>query len=289
MNQKTINEIGDKAASYWKNLAGIIVFGSCVKENRYNDIDLLIVLDEIDKNRIERLDEIMGFKRTLETKKPVDITLVSKEECLNNFRNHNPLYLDITLDGKIVYDTGTLQSLIDETQEYLTDKHIVREKTRWLFPTKKGVSLLSKISNKDWAESWLKDAKRDLRSAQALHKEGLFEKTVYHSQQCIEKSVKAILICFGAFEKTHYVSTVLKEETSKKKLNNKNIEEVIRIAENMEPHMSLSRYPGISHDEIWLPYEEYDHEIAVESLNSGKKVMKIAKKFIEDWFKNEIR
>ena len=289
MNQKTINEIRDKAAFYWKNLAGIVVFGSCVKGKTYNDIDLLIVLDEIDKNRIERVDEIMGFKRALEIKKPVDITLVSKEECLNNFRNHNPLYLDITVDGKIIYDTGILQSLIDETREYLTDKHIVREKTRWLFPTKKGVSLLSKISNKNWADSWLKDAKRDLRSAQSLHKEKLFEKTVYHSQQCIEKSVKAILICFGAFEKTHYVSTVLKEEISKRKLNNKNIEEVIRIAENMEPHMSLSRYPGISHDEIWLPYEEYDHEIAVESLNNAKKVMKIAEKFREGWFKNEIR
>ena len=145
MNQKIIDEIRNNASTYWENLVGVVMFGSCVKKRNYNDIDLLIVLENIERNRIERLSEVVEFKRTLNLKKSVDIILVSKDECLTNFRNHNPLYLDIALDGEIITDKGLLKKIMDETKEYITRKHVVREKTMWLFPVKKGVSMLFSI------------------------------------------------------------------------------------------------------------------------------------------------
>lgn len=285
MNQKIINEIRSKALDYWKNVQGIVLFGSCVRSNKYNDIDLLIVLDEINKNRIERVTEIVNFKRGLDIKKSLDITLVSFEECRDNFREHNPLYLDIAIEGKIIYNMGVVRHLMDETKDYIKNHNIIRNGTTWIFPFKKPLASLSRVTNRDWAEAWLEDAKRDLSSAKFLYDKKLFEKVIYHSQQCVEKSVKAILICFGAFEKSHYVSRTLREEMSKRNIEDTRINELITIAENLEPHISLSRYPGISHDDIWLPSKEYNGKSAKDSINNAGKAIKISRKFIEDWFK----
>jgi len=139
MNQKIINEIRNKATAYWKDLIGIVMFGSCVKGKRYNDIDLLIVLDKIKKNIVERIGEGVDFKRTIELKKPVDVILLSREECFFNFRNHNPMYLDIALDGKVICDDGTLKNLIDETKRDLKRRNITRDGTKWLFPVTSGI------------------------------------------------------------------------------------------------------------------------------------------------------
>ncbi len=285
MNQKIINEIRSKALEYWKNVQGIALFGSCVRSNKYNDIDILIVLDKINKDRIERAEDIADFRRNLDIGKSADIMLVSLEECRENFREHNPLYLDIALEGKIIYDTGVLRYLMDETKDYIKNHNILRNGTTWIFPLKKPLASLSRVTNRDWAEAWLEDAKRDLSSAKFLYDKKLFEKVVYHSQQCVEKSVKAILICFGAFEKSHYVSRTLRDEMSKRNLENAELNELITIAENLEPHISLSRYPGISHGDIWLPYEEYSRKNATDSIDNAEKAIKISRKFMEDWFK----
>jgi len=285
MDPQTINEIKDKEKKKWNNLVSIAVFGSCVKNQRYNDIDLLMVIEDIGKNRIERVEDIVEFKRTLNVKEPVDITLLSKEECISNFSNHNPMYLDIALDGQVILDNGFLKDLMDETVEYIKGKRIVRSGTKWIFPVGRGVATLSKITNKNWAESWLKDAERDLESAQILYQKELFEKVVYHAQQCVEKSIKAILICFGEFEKTHYVANGLEDEIEKRDLKDENLMELVKSSESLEPHVSLSRYPGISNNEIWLPYEEYNKDMAEDSVNKAGKAVEITEKFIEGWFR----
>lgn len=57
---------------------------------------------------------------------------------------------------------------------------------------------------------------------------------------------KATLICFGRFAKTHYVADELSKEIKERKLNKVPLEELVDISEQLEPHHSLSRYPGIS-------------------------------------------
>ncbi len=60
--------------------------------------------------------------------------------------------------------------------------------------------MLSEIKNKDWANNWLEDSERDLKAAGSLMRDEIYERAVYHCQQAVEKTVKAILICFGAYE-----------------------------------------------------------------------------------------
>ena len=54
-----------------------------------------------------------------------------------------------------------------------------------------------------------------------------------------------------------------------------------------EPEVSLSRYPGISDDELWLPYEEYEEADANNALHKAGKVKLISGNFITEWFGKE--
>src|SRR5574341_1513665 len=129
---------------------GIAIFGSFVRGKKdFRDIDILIVLEKINKSRIERIKDIVEIKRSLDL--PADILLVSKEECIDNFRNHNPLFLDIATEGKIIYDNGFLKDSINETRLDIKEKKIKKVSSRWIFPVKDRVPTpLSEITNKDW-------------------------------------------------------------------------------------------------------------------------------------------
>jgi len=285
MDQSILVEIKEKAQAYWKNdLVGVVVFGSFVKGRKYNDIDVLIVVEDIKKSRIDRVDDIVGFTGTLDI--PLDVLLYSRKECADNFRNHNPLFLDITLDGKVVYDKGDFtRKLIDETARYLKERRIVRKGTAWFFPLKAHVGALSSVSNADWVRVFLEDAGRDLGAAQKLYSEGLFENSVYHSALCAEKGVKAVLMCFGAFEKTHYVSSLLKKEVVKRGLLTKDMKDLARFSKALEKHISLSRYPGLIKGKMWIPYKEYDKTKAGKFLEYAERSLLMSKKFVEEWLK----
>jgi len=267
---------------------GIALYGSFVRRGEYKDIDALIVLEKIDKTRMERIKEIAEIKRVLNF--PADILLVSREECIDNFRNHNPLFLDIAYEGKVIYDRGLLERLINKTRLEIQKNKIKREFSRWIFPVKgRTPTALSEITNKDWASCWLEDAERDLKAAEYLQREKLYERAVYHSQQCAEKAVKAVLICFGVYEKTHYVANILKKEIKKREIREhaRRLNEIIKISEELEPHVSLTRYPGISGGELWLPYKQYTSEIAKKALNDAKKAVKTGKDFVKWWFESK--
>ncbi|MDW7999137.1 MAG: hypothetical protein RMI30_06795 [Thermodesulfovibrio sp.] len=82
---------------------------------------------------------------------PVDILLLTPEECISNFKSHNPLFLDISTEGVIVIDEDSfLEKLINETKEYIEKRKIQKLSDGWRFPVKyREVTYLSKITNKD--------------------------------------------------------------------------------------------------------------------------------------------
>ncbi len=283
-------QIKSSALKKWgSRVIGIALFGSFVRGKKdFKDIDILIVLEKINKSRIERIKDIVEIKRTLDF--PADILLISKEECIDNFKNHNPLFLDIATEGEIIYDRGFLEELINETKLDIKEKKIKRVSSRWMFPVEDRVPTpLSEITNKDWSNYWLEDAQRDLKAAEYLSQNELYERAVYHCQQAVEKTVKAVLICFGAYEKTHYVASILRKEVEKRDLEgySKELEKTVNIAEGLEPHVSLSRYPGISGGEVWLPSKEYTKEIAESALNDSKEALRIGNDFVKWWFENK--
>ncbi len=127
-----------------RNLSGIkiislAIFGSVARRENGtdSDIDLLVVAKGIAKKRIERIPDMVRIERELDLESPLDILLVSKDECQSNFRNHNPLYLDIAFDAEIICDdTGFLGNLMEETRKYVDSHNIRRGVSSWSFPVK---------------------------------------------------------------------------------------------------------------------------------------------------------
>ena len=62
------------------------------------------------------------------------------------------------------------------------------------------------------ASEWRRFAEGDLKSARVLLKEELFNEVCFHSQQCIEKLLKSILVQHGKqVPKTHRLVDLLEE------------------------------------------------------------------------------
>lgn len=271
-------------------ILGMVLFGSRVQEyyTDESDMDLLAVASGIPPKRHRRGEEIASLKKLLPLM-PLDILLLTKKETLSNFQNHNPLFLDIATEGIVLVDSDEfLVNIIEETQLYLKNSKIQKVEDGWIFPVKAGVpSFLSKVSNEDFSKAMLKDGERDLEIGIKLKDEIYFDKSVYHFQQAVEKFIKAIMIAMGIFKKTHFVGQELRLLIDKgdiPELWKDQLLDAAQISEEIEPEVSLCRYPGISEDALWLPYEEYEEPDAVKAMQKAQKVLLVAKKFITEWF-----
>lgn len=271
-------------------IKGVIAFGSRVKGKAtpYSDFDILVVAEGINPKRHRRGSEIMQIKRCLPLQ-PLDVLLLTSEEVISNFKNHNPLFLDIAVEGIILMDNDNiLQNLVEETRGYIKEKEIKRLKDGWRFPIKyREATYLSKVSNKDFALAMLKDGERDYLISKRLMDDGFFDKSVYHAQQSIEKCIKSILICFGVFQKSHFVGGILLEVSKEQEISEgwkKRLSIAAELSEEIEPEVSLSRYPGIIKNNLWLPSEEYDREDAEKAKEKAEEVLSVTKDFIKYWF-----
>lgn len=269
---------------------GVLAFGSRVKEKAasHSDYDLLIVAEGVNPKRHRRGEEILLIKRCLPPL-PFDILLFSTDEVISNFENHNPLFLDMAEEGVVISDRSNfLAPLINGTREYIKSKGIIKWKDGWRFPVKYRVATqLSKVTNRDFAMAMLQDGQRDHAIAKKLIEEGFHDKSVYHSQQSIEKCIKSVLIAFGIFQKTHFVGEVLGKFLKEQKMPESwktSLLEAAEISETIEPEVSLSRYPGIRDDSLWLPFEEYEREDAEKAEEKAGKVLFITEDFLRYWF-----
>jgi len=150
-----------------------VAFGSRVRGEAtpYSDFDLLIVAEGIPAKLHRRGEEICLIKKSLSLY-PVDILLLTEREVRSNFSNHNPLFLDIAEDGRIVLDTeGFLQGLMAATRGYIKQRGIQKIHGGWLFPVEYGAaSPLSKVSNKHFAQAMLTDAERNYAIGKRLER-----------------------------------------------------------------------------------------------------------------------
>ncbi len=133
----------------------------------------------------------------------------------------------------------------------------------------------------------LYDGERDFEIGIKLSDDAYYDKSVYHFQQAVEKFIKAIMISIGVFKKTHFVGgelRVLIEDGRFPEDWHKQLSEAVKISQEIEPAVSLSRYPGITDDALWLPYEAYKARDANNARQKAEKVRSIANRFVNDWF-----
>ncbi|MFW6138136.1 MAG: HEPN domain-containing protein [Spirochaetota bacterium] len=288
--QNIIREVGSKIEILPLDIVCAVLFGS-VAAGTYkssSDIDLLLSATNINPKRHRRGEETARVKKYFAIK-PLDVILLAPEEIESNFRNHNPLFLDIAEDCIIVYDKNNFfLNLVKETKSYIENSGIKRLKNGWHFPVKQGtVTYLSPVSNRDFAMAMLKDGERDYIIAKKLLDDGFYDKSVYHSQQSVEKNIKSVLISLGIFHKTHFVGQILYDTIDKIEIGEnwkKSLSEAADISQSMEPDVSLSRYPGVKQEELWLPFEEYTCEDAKKALQNAEEVINTSTAFVRYWF-----
>ncbi len=267
------------------------IYGSWAKgtQKEDSDIDILIISDEVNPRKQKRGREVAAIKEQLSVYVPLDILLLTTKECLSNFRNHNPLFLDIACEGIVLLDEDDfLKSLIEETRAYISERKLRKLEDGWEFRVTDRVPVyLSNVSNKDFAIAMLTDGERDFEIAVKILEGGYFDKAIYHFQQSVEKAVKAILICFGIFKKTHFVGEILLKELETRELDDnwkEKLVQISRLSSEIEPEVTWSRYPGIDEGVLWLPYEEYTEDDASEIKEKCKQAVKAAREFFEWWF-----
>jgi HEPN domain-containing protein/predicted nucleotidyltransferase len=275
-------------------IKAIVLYGSFARgtPSPDSDIDLLFVSDEIDSKKHRRGQDIARIKECLSSGHPFDILLLTSKECMSNFRNHNPLFLDIAWDGMVLFDENKfIESLIDEARSYIAKKNIKKLKDGWVFPVPdRTPAFLSNVSNKDFALAMINDGARDFALAVNIMKDSFYDKAVYHFQQSVEKAIKAVLICFGIFKKTHFVGEILLKELETRVIDNiwkEKLMLIAKISSEVEPELTWSRYPGIDNDKLWIPYEEYKEEDAINIKEQSEKVVKIAQDFVAWWFREQ--
>jgi HEPN domain-containing protein/predicted nucleotidyltransferase len=270
------------------DIAAIVIFGSFAKDGDYHDIDLLVAVEAIDAPALDRKEEIQAIRRAIGLPISLDVLLLSKEECHDNFQARLPLFLDIAFDGYVVHDDGFFHPLVKATKRYVQERGIERTETGgWRFPVARRRSTgLSALKNKDWAHIWLNDAKQDMAAAINLFEAGIFDKCVTHCQQTTEKVIKATLACFGRLEKSHYVSDILVSEAKVQSLGEweDKLVEVAAWARDLEPDATLSRYPGMFRGRLWIPYDQYDEVRAKEALRKARQALDISRAFVDWWF-----
>lgn len=290
-----ISDIKERIISVINNvpfkIKSAVLYGSLVRGNftTDSDIDILFISDEINPKKNKRGKEIGQIKQIIAIPYPLDIMLLTSNECISNFKNHNPLFLDIALEGLILFDKDNfLGSLIDEAVKYIIDKNIKKIDDGWVFPIKEREPVyLSKVSNKDFAIAMLSDGVRDYEVGIKIILYEYYDKAVYHFQQAIEKAIKAILICFGIYRKTHFVGEILLEEIKSRDIEEawrRKLVEIAKVGLEIEPEVTWSRYPGIDDNKLWIPYEEYNKEDAESIKHECEKVLKVTKDFVNWWF-----
>jgi len=269
-----------------------VLYGSWAKGTltEESDIDILLISNEIHSKKHKRGKEIAQIKEWLSLGRPLDILLLTPDECVSNFRNHNPLFLDIACEGIILIDKEDfLKNLTEETRAYILQKKIEKLADGWRFPVLyREATYLSGVSNRDFAVAMLTDGDHDLNIGISIMKEGYFDKAVYHFQQAVEKAIKAVLISFGEFKKTHFVGEILIDKLKGIELDHEWKEKLFHIAkigDEIEPEVTWSRYPGIDNGVLWIPYEEYTIDDALETKKMSEEVVKVTNDFIKWWFK----
>ena len=134
---------------------------------------------------------------------------------------------------------------------------------------------------KDICNALITDSKEDLKAARVLLDSSIYSKSVFHSQQIVEKALKAVLALNAIFiTDEHVVSDKFSMLFSK--FNQ--VKEVAEEAKFLERQGSKTRYP-LFHNPIkpiWIPSKEYKKQDAQLALKKAEFVLEKILNFLKE-------
>ncbi|MFQ6050634.1 MAG: HEPN domain-containing protein [Candidatus Hydrothermarchaeota archaeon] len=139
----------------------------------------------------------------------------------------------------------------------------------------------------------LLEAQVDLETAEFLLEKGIYSRSLFHSQQSLEKSLKACLtVKFSGEIRSHLVVGLFKKEVLDfaSNLLKKEFSNVLEDALWVEKRWINTRYEelDIEKEELRIPTLIFTTEDAEKGLKTAKKVLNLSREFLEDYFNEEI-
>jgi len=274
------------------DVSSVILFGSFARGKPAHDVDVLVVVREAGKAQRERGAQVIALRRAIGPLGfDVDVLIYTEAEFRAGLFSRFPLLLDVAFDGQIIHGDGELRSLLQRTRRDVAVRGIQRTETGgWRFPVRyRRRTPLSPLDNAAWTEKWLADAERDLKAAESLFAGCLYDRCVTHCQQVTEKSVKAVLACFGRLERSHYVASLLRQEAESQSVPGweARLAQLAGDAEQLEPAATWSRYPRLEGGRIVLPADRYAEPEGEEALKLARRSLATARNFVHWWFQGD--
>ncbi len=134
----------------------------------------------------------------------------------------------------------------------------------------------------EFARKYYLEARKDLRRALKALTEGDYPEAVFHSQQCVEKAVKAMIESKREYVHNHgprLASVFVRVFESEWRTE---FEDLVDIIGWFLEYYTRSRYPFLLKGKVVMPDEYIDKEIAEESIEKAKKVLSIAERYLKE-------
>ncbi|AAK42030.1 HEPN domain-containing protein [Saccharolobus solfataricus] len=119
---------------------------------------------------------------------------------------------------------------------------------------------------------WLRQAERNLKSAELNFENGIYEETCYEAQQVAEKSVKSLLSYFHKEMRGHSITFLLQ-------FSSISIPDwILKCAQELDKNYIPSRYPDV-YDQ-GAPLDYYSKDDATSCLECARKILAWVKEIV---------
>ncbi|BFH73811.1 HEPN domain-containing protein [Sulfurisphaera javensis] len=117
---------------------------------------------------------------------------------------------------------------------------------------------------------WLRQAERNLQSAEINYQAKLYEETCYESQQSAEKAIKGLLNFYHKEKRGHSITLLLQE------LQISVSDDLLMCAQELDKQYIPSRYPDVYSE--GAPADYYNERNALNCIECARKIL--------DWVKS---
>ncbi len=147
------------------------------------------------------------------------------------------------------------------------------------FSAKKGICL---VFYEKFARKYFEEAEKDLKRALRSIEFEDYSESVFHSQQCVEKAVKAMIEAKRKYVYNHgpMLGTAFSDAFSDEWRDE--FDRILDIIGWFTEYYTRSRYPFLLRGEVVSPDEFIDREVAEEALKRAREVLGVARRYLEE-------
>lgn len=146
------------------------------------------------------------------------------------------------------------------------------------------------LNYKKIAIAFLKEAYQDFEAVDILIEHDVFNLSIYHAQQAVEKLLKSCLAIEGEVGIFKHEIFPYFKRVFESKLDQNSLDKLEECVSVIEEEWAKPRYPGWDEtgDTVWTPSEAYTKEDALDRKKRMKKVFEILIEMLKSHYEIEI-